>query len=65
MALITPYYRFNLLRDPDDNKFVDCAVAAGADLLVTHDRGFDVLRQVAFSVVPAGDITVLAALLGR
>lgn len=65
VRFITPYYRFHLLRDPDDNKFVDCAVAAGADLLVTHDRDFDVLRQVPFPAVPFGDVTALAALLGR
>ena len=63
VAFITPHYRFNLLADPDDNKFVDCAVAANADLLATHDRDFDVLRQVAFPVVPFGDVTALAALL--
>lgn len=34
--------------DPDDNKFVDCAIAAGADYLVTEDRHFDVLAEVEF-----------------
>lgn len=29
--LITTYYRFNLLADEDDNKFVDCAIASNAD----------------------------------
>ena len=29
--MITPFYNFNLIEaDPDDNKFVDCAIAAHA-----------------------------------
>ena len=29
--IFTPYYNFNLIKsDPDDNKFVDCAVVANA-----------------------------------
>lgn len=27
VELITNYYKFNLLKDPDDNKFVDCAIS--------------------------------------
>ncbi|GAB4042462.1 putative toxin-antitoxin system toxin component, PIN family [Spirosoma litoris] len=34
--------------DPDDNKFSDCAIAAGADYLVTEDRHFDVLADIDF-----------------
>ncbi len=50
--LITPYYRFHLIAsDPDDNKFVDCAIAANARFVVTNDRHFDVLRQIEFPVV--------------
>lgn len=34
-----PYFRFGQVEDdPDDNKFVDCAIAAGADWLVSDDR---------------------------
>lgn len=34
-----PYFRFDQVKDdPDDNKFVDCAIAAGADWLVSDDR---------------------------
>ena len=46
---ITSYYRWNLIAaDPDDNKFVDCALNAGADYIVTNDRHFDVLKSLAF-----------------
>lgn len=34
-----PYFRFGQVNDdPDDNKFVDCAIAAGADWLVSEDH---------------------------
>ena len=31
---ITKYYQFQLLKDEDDNKFVDCAIAANASFIV-------------------------------
>lgn len=44
--LITRYFKWNLIvADPDDDKFVDCAVAAGADYLVSEDRHFQVLKK--------------------
>lgn len=47
-----PVYRFNLIQaDPDDNKFVDCAIVANARYVVTNDRHYDVLRQTKFPVV--------------
>jgi uncharacterized protein len=36
--LVQPKRVANLLRDPDDNKFLDCAAEAGADYLVTGNR---------------------------
>ena len=44
---ITPYYHFKLIvADPDDDKFVDCAITAGADYIVTEDSHFDRLKQI-------------------
>jgi uncharacterized protein len=44
-----PRFSFNLIyHDPDDNKFVDCAVAGNGDYIVTNDRHFDVLKSVDF-----------------
>jgi len=52
VELITTYYRFGLITaDPDDNKFVDCAIASDARYIVTNDRHYDVLRQIQFPVV--------------
>lgn len=48
---VTVYFRWNLLNDADDNKFIDCYVAAGADYLSTHDRDFNILKSVAFPPV--------------
>ncbi|WP_310390992.1 putative toxin-antitoxin system toxin component, PIN family [Hymenobacter sp.] len=47
------YYKWQLIEaDPDDNKFVDVAIAANADYLVTNDRHFEVLKQLEFPRVP-------------
>ncbi len=47
-----PRFSFNLIfNDPDDNKFVDCAVAGNADYIVTNDRHFDVLKSIDFPFI--------------
>jgi putative PIN family toxin of toxin-antitoxin system len=49
---VTPFFRWKLIvSDPDDDRFVDAAIAANADLLVTNDRHFDVLSKVGFPKV--------------
>ena len=41
------YIHFGLIeQDVDDNKFVDCAVAADAEYIVTNDSHFNVLKQI-------------------
>ncbi len=46
---IDPSFRFRLItEDPDDNKFVDCAIIAGATYIVSNDRHYNVLKAVAF-----------------
>ena len=46
VEFIIPYYQFHLITaDPDDNKFVDCAIAAAARYVVTNDHHYDVLRM--------------------
>ena len=43
----TAYVHFELLTtDVDDNKFVDCAIAADAEYIVTNDKHFEVLRDI-------------------
>ena len=56
IARIQKYYLWRLItNDPDDNKFVDCAVAATADFLVTDDRHFRVLNDIPFPIVKVID----------
>jgi putative PIN family toxin of toxin-antitoxin system len=41
------YFHFGLIeQDVDDNKFVDCAVAADAEYIVTNDTHFNVLKEI-------------------
>ncbi|MBR6843774.1 MAG: putative toxin-antitoxin system toxin component, PIN family [Bacteroidales bacterium] len=41
------YIHFGLIeQDVDDNKFVDCAVAADAEYIVTNDSHFNVLKEI-------------------
>jgi len=49
VSLIDPHFHMELITaDPDDNKFVDCAFAAGAEYLVSEDSHFKVLHDIAF-----------------
>ena len=49
---INVFYKFNLIiADPDDNKFIDCAIAAQAKYIVTEDHHYDVLRDLEFPKV--------------
>ena len=49
VSFVDPHFRLGLITaDPDDNKFVDCAFAAGADYLVSEDSHFNVLRTTPF-----------------
>ncbi len=49
VEFIDTYYHWNLITaDPDDNKFVDCAFAAGATYIVSDDSHFNVLRDITF-----------------
>ena len=58
------YYHFGLItEDPDDNKFVDCAIAADAELIVTNDKHFDVLRTVSWPKLTIIKLKEFAALI--
>lgn len=49
VELIYPQFRWGLITaDPDDNKFVDCAFAAGATYIVSDDSHFSILRDITF-----------------
>lgn len=46
---IQKYYFWQLIEaDPDDNKFLDCAIAAGANYLVSNDKHFNVIKDYPY-----------------
>ncbi|MGB0983190.1 MAG: putative toxin-antitoxin system toxin component, PIN family [Saprospiraceae bacterium] len=49
---IDVYYHFNLIKDdPDDNKFVDCAITGNVKYVVTNDKHFNILKEIPFPKV--------------
>ena len=47
-----PFYKYSLIsNDPDDNKFVDCAIASNAELIVTNDKDFSPLKSIPWPKV--------------
>ncbi len=49
---VSPIWRFQLItQDPDDNKFVDCAITGQAEFLVSNDKHFLVLKKIDFPAV--------------
>ena len=64
VELIDPHFRFGLITaDADDNKFVDCAIIAGAKYIVTEDRHFNVLKEIQFPKVEIVEIDRFAEML--
>ena len=50
--MFDPHFHFGLIeQDFDDNKFVDCAIVAGADYIVSEDAHFRVLETIPFPSV--------------
>lgn len=61
---LDPHFRFHLIQsDEDDNKFVDCAIAANARYIVTEDHHFDILKEIDFPIVDVIGIDEFAQLL--
>ncbi len=43
------FFNWGLIKDDDDdNKFVDCAIAASAKYIVSNDKHFRVLKEIDF-----------------
>ena len=63
VRFVTPYYKFNLIEaDPDDNKFVDCTLAAGARFLISNDHHYDILKRIEYPKVDVLTISEFIAL---
>ena len=49
---VNPTYFWRLIQsDPDDNKYVDCAICGEAELIVTNDSHFNILKTIDFPKV--------------
>ncbi|WP_219931042.1 putative toxin-antitoxin system toxin component, PIN family [Fibrobacter succinogenes] len=60
-----PFFKLNLIKkDPDDNKFVDCAFASQADYIVTNDAHFLELKQVSFPTIQVKSLDDFASDMG-
>jgi len=64
VEFITTYFKFGLLKDEDDNKFVDCAIACNASFIVSHDKDFKPLQNIAFPQVLVIDTDRFKEVLG-
>lgn len=63
---LDPHFSFGLIEaDKDDNKFVDCAIAANAKCIVTEDKHFEVLKSVPFPKVEVVGIDDFKMYLGK
>lgn len=60
------YFQLELIKvDVDDNKFVDCAFAANADFIITHDAHFNVLKNIPFPRIPLLTIHQFQDIIGK
>lgn len=52
VQFVDTYFHFHLIeQDKDDNKFVDCAIAANARFIVSEDAHFKHLKNIPFPYV--------------
>ena len=52
VEFVNTYFHFHLIeQDKDDNKFVDCAIAANAQFIVSEDSHFKHLKNIPFPTV--------------
>jgi uncharacterized protein len=66
LLLVNPTFRFRVISsDPDDNKFCDCAITAGADYIVTDDSDFAPLADSGYKPKPITPATFIADHLAR
>ena len=65
VELIDAFFRFDLIKnDPDDNKFVDCAIAGNATYVVSNDSHFDILKEIDFPKLILKSLQEFSAMLG-
>ena len=61
---VVPYYHFEMIKtDPDDNKFVDCAIAAQARYIISNDHHFNILKSIPYPHVDVLSLSTFLAIL--
>jgi putative PIN family toxin of toxin-antitoxin system len=65
LVFVNKYYFWQLVsKDPDDNKFVDCAIASNAKYIVSEDRHLSAIKTDEFfkvEVLSIADFKVILA----
>ena len=65
VEFVNTYFHFHLIeQDKDDNKFVDCAIAANAQYIVSEDAHFKHLKHISFPSVNVIRLAEFMNLLG-
>ena len=63
-VMLDAHFRWGLIEsDPDDNKFVDCAIHSNAKYIVTQDKHFDILKSIVFPKLEVIDIDTFKRIL--
>lgn len=63
---VTKYYSWQLVeQDPDDNKFVDCAIAAGAEYLVSEDKHLKIIQKYPYFNISLVKLAKFKIVLGK
>jgi predicted nucleic acid-binding protein len=53
VEIVQPSFQFRVISvDPDDNTFVDCAIVAGADFVITRDTDYAALANAGYKPQP-------------
>jgi uncharacterized protein len=66
IVFITRYYRWNfIIADPDDDKFVDCAIAAQAKYIVSEDNHLQILNREPLFFLKAIKIVDFKEFMGK
>ncbi|MEQ9467467.1 MAG: putative toxin-antitoxin system toxin component, PIN family [Ekhidna sp.] len=64
--LVTKFFQWELMKnDPDDNKFVDCAIASSAAYIVSEDKHFNILEKIDFPQVEVIGIEKLRSIVSK
>lgn len=63
LTLVNVEPRLKICRDPDDNRYLDCAIQGGADVIVSGDK--DLLSLGAISGIPIRTARLFLATLGH